>query len=658
MGMMFNASAGNEFRWEPKDTITKKPMFCIIAATVVTQTNEKCYGQSNGDAVLFVAGEIGGSGPYTWSWSPTVTDFSADTLDGANGLSAGTYTVTITDGTGCSNTVNVNITQPAPLTVTTSSVTNDKCNAGNNGAATVVAGGGTPSYTYNWTPSGGSAATANSLTAGTYVVNVADSNRCRNSDTITITQPNAILDTMFVVPSSCKTPNGSVGVTASNGVGSYTYSWAPGGNTTDSITGLSAGSYTCIVTDGNGCSINPSAIVTDSTTLKDSLISATNITCFGSANGSALFRVTGGMGPDTYSWSPSGGTDTAASGLGPNTYVFTATDSVGCMALSTVLITQPNVLHDTMTGIREVACYGQTTGRATVNVTGGTSPYTYSWSSGSTANNIRNVSAGTYTVTVTDSNGCSNIDSVTIIQPATAVTDSNIITNATCYGSNNGSIIVNPYGGVSPYTYTWTPPGNTSNTATGLSAGTYIVSIRDSNKCRLRDTVTVNQPPAFIVQADTTVSMPCNNKAWVVLTGPTSKYTYSWSPSGGNKDTATGLCAGTYTCTVTDSAGCVEVDSVLVGTAVGIQQYSYNPTIKVYPVPTNSKLTINVTDNSFAANTISVYDMTGREVSTEKVIPNANSYTIDVSRLAEGTYFLKMVGASRVEMVKFSVAGK
>ena len=660
LSMLFNASpafADNGYKWAPQDTITQKPTFCVILATVVTQTNEKCYGQSNGNAVILAAKEIGGTGPYTWSWAPTVTNFAFDTIDGANGLSAGTYTVTITDASGCSNTINVTITQPPKLTVTTKSVTNDMCNAGNNGSATISAGGGTPSYTYNWTPSGGTTVTANNLTAGTYIVNVSDSNKCTNSDTITITQPPAIATAITISPSSCSASNGSAKVVASGGNKPYAYSWSSG-QTTDSITGAGAGTYTCTVTDSIGCQVKAPVIVSDSTTLKDTLISSTNVSCNGGSNGSASITVSGGKGPDTYNWSPSGGTSIVASGLTAGTYTFTATDSVGCKAIETVAITQPPMLHDTMTNIRNNNCYGGARANATVTVTGGTTPYTYAWSNGVTTSNITGVTSGTYKVTVTDKNGCSNVDSVKLTQPATAVADSNRVTNNKCYGDKNGSILVMAYGGVKPYTYTWNPAGNTTDSAKGLSAGTYIVSIRDSNRCRLRDTITITEPASFIVQTDTAISLPCSNKAWVVVVGPTSKYTFSWSPSGGNKDTATGLCSGTYVCTITDSAGCTENDTVFVGSDVGIEEYNYDPTVKVYPVPTKSQLNITISDNNFAANTISAFDMTGREVLTEKVSAGTKVYSLNVSQLAEGTYFLKIMGTNTTKLVRFSVAGK
>ncbi|HEY4797964.1 MAG TPA: T9SS type A sorting domain-containing protein, partial [Bacteroidia bacterium] len=444
---------------------------------------------------------------------------------------------------------------------------------------------------------------------------------------------------------------------ASNGVLPYTYLWAPGGYTTNSISGLSAGSYTCTVTDSMGCKISNSSIVTDSTTLSASLVNSANVKCHGDNNGLAAFNVTGGIGPHTYLWSPTGGTTTSAAALYAGTYSFTSTDSVGCRSLSIITISQPKVLHDSMTNVRNVACYGGTTGRATAGVTGGTQPYTYLWSTGGTTATLNGVAAGTYSVKVTDSNGCIDSTAITLTQPATAVGDSNHVSTITCYGGT-ASATVYAFGGVHPYTYSWAPGGNSTNSTTGLTPGTYVVTVRDSNNCRKRDTIIITQPASFIVGSDTMLSYPCNNKAWVQVTGNVSGYTFSWSPSGGTKDTATSLCAGVYVVTITNSSsGCVQHDTITIISASGIPQYVLDKSIDIYPIPARNQINFRVKDNSFDLTAISVFDVTGKEVLTEKANRNASLQTIDVSEFAEGTYFLRLTGKG-IKTVKFFVAGK
>ncbi len=162
---------------------------------------------------------------------------------------------TVTDNNGCTATASVTITQPTLLTATMGAPTNDKCNGGNTGSATVTGGGGTPGYTYNWTPNGGAGATGTGLTAGTYTATVTDANGCTATASVTITQPTPVTATIGVVTNvSCNGGNnGSATVTAGGGTPGYTYAWTPIGGNTTTGTGFSAGTYTVTITDANGC---------------------------------------------------------------------------------------------------------------------------------------------------------------------------------------------------------------------------------------------------------------------------------------------------------------------------------------------------------------------------------------------------------------------
>jgi hypothetical protein len=630
---------------------------CTVFATVINQTNNKCYGQKNGNVVVYA---LGGTQPYTYSWSPAVgSTFAADTLDVAGGMADGSYTVTVTDANSCSYNLTVTITSPPQLIASTTSSTNDICNGGKTGSAVIKATGGTPSYTYAWAPAVSTTASASSLAAGNYIVTVTDSNKCTAKDTVKITQPVPITTTTAVVLSSCKATNGMASVSASAGVVPYTYSWSPSGGTKDTATNLGPASYTCTVTDANGCQVAATAIVSDSSTLKAVMTNEANEKCYGESIGLASFSVTGGTGlTDTYSWAPSGSTTTAASGLAAGTYTFTVTDSVGCQAVSTVNITQPKALRDSMSNVRQVLCFGAATGRTTAGVVGGTTPYTYSWSTGATTSNLTNVAAGSYSVVVTDANGCKDSTNITLTQPATAVADSNQLATIKCYGGS-ATATAFAYGGVKPYTYAWSGgSSNTSNTAT-LTAGTYVVTIRDSNKCRLRDTIIINQPPKFITGTtitgtDSSAVNPCTSAASVQVTGTLSKYTISWSPSGSH-DTISSLCPGTYIATITDSNGCVEYDTVNIASTVGIQVYNDPQDIKIYPVPAKDQINVSIIGNSFTPEYIGVYDVTGRLLVSEKAEANKSLYTINVSQLTEGTYFIKLSGNGE-KVAKFTIA--
>ncbi len=525
-------------------TITQPP---LLTATT-TQVNILCNGSCTGSSTVTAGG---GTPAYTYNWTP-----SGGTNATATGLCAGTYTCTVTDANACTKQAIVTITQPTALTATTTQV-NVSCNGGCNGTSTVTAGGGTPSYTYNWTPSGGTGATGTGLCAGNYTVTVTDANGCTRTATVTITQPPVLTVTTTMTQSTCSAANGTATATAAGGTPVYTYAWAPSGGTNATATGLAAGSYTVTVTDSKGCTATSVIVVTSAAGGTASISASTNVLCFGGNTGSASVTVVGGTAPYTYVWSPSGGTTANATGLTAGTYTVTVTDANGCITSTTVTITQPPLLTSSFTQVN-VLCNGSCTGSATVTAGGGTAPYSYAWNpSGQATATATGLCAGTYTCTTTDSHGCTATSVVTITQPA-ALTSSTTQVNVSCNGGCNGTSTVTAGGGVTPYTYLWSPSGGSNATATGLCAGNYTCTITDANGCTRQSVVTITQPTALSLSTSS-VSAICgqgNGSATVIATGGTPAYTYVWAPGGQTGATATALSSGTYTVTVTDANGC------------------------------------------------------------------------------------------------------
>jgi gliding motility-associated-like protein len=537
-----------------------------LSASISSQTNVSCYGGNNGSATVKVSG---GTLPYTYSWG-----ISGKTSDTANNLAIGTYTVTVTDSEGCTTTATAIITQPqAALSASISAQTNVSCYGGNNGSATVSVTGGTTSYSYSWSPTGGSLAKASDLTAGTYTVTVTDANKCITIATAIITQPQTALSASISSQTNVLCyggNNGSAIAAASGGTQPYSYSWnTKPAQTSDTANNLAAGTYTVTVTDSNGCIATTTAIITQPlAALSASISSKTNVSCFGGA-GSASVSVSGGTQPYSYLWStiPPQTTDTATS-LSAGTYTVTVTDSNNCSTTASVIITSPTgALSAAISSQTNVSCYGGNNGSATVTASAGLPPYTYSWSNGPTTATDSGLIAGTYTVTVTDSGNCTTTAIAVITQPQAALSASiSSQTNVSCYGDNNGSATVTASGGTVPYTYSWSPAsGKTSDTANNLTAGTYTVTVTDSNGCTTTATAIITQPQAALsasISAQTNVS--CyggnNGSAMVTASGGTVPYTYLWSPvSGKTSDTANNLTAGTYTVTVTDSNGCTAI---------------------------------------------------------------------------------------------------
>ncbi|MBI2966413.1 MAG: gliding motility-associated C-terminal domain-containing protein [Bacteroidetes bacterium] len=547
-------------------TVTDNKGCTVTANIVVNQpavltatssvNNVTCNGLCNGSATVTPSG---GTSPYNYLWS------GGGTASVKSGLCAGNHTVTVTDNKGCTVTALTNVTQPVVLTVTATGGT-ATCFGSCNGTATASPAGGTIPYLYVWSNGGQTGATATGYCAGNYTVTVTDSKSCTATANVTVNQPLAVTVSVTTVNSNCSQSNGSATANAGNGVIPYTYLWdvSAGSQTTSTATGLMSGNYNVTVTDANGCSATATASVADNTGPVVTILSSSDISCFGGFTGTATVLVTDGQPPYTYLWSPSGQTTSNATGLPAGNHSVLVTDVNGCNSSVNVSLTQPTVLSVSITS-NNITCNGLCNGSATASGSGGVLPYAYSWSNGSTNSSVTGLCTGTFTVTITDNNGCSATANTNITQPV-ILSVSVSGTNVTCNGSCNGNANANPSGGTSPYTYLWSN-GSTGTITTGLCAGAYTVTISDSKGCSVTGTVNVTQPSALSAsissQNDVTCNGQCNGFAQVSVSQGTSPYSYSWS-NGQTNPLATGLCTGTFTVTATDANSCTATTQVII----------------------------------------------------------------------------------------------
>ncbi|OWY25516.1 adhesin, partial [Sphingobacteriales bacterium UPWRP_1] len=335
----------------------------------------------------------------------------------------------------------------------------------------MVAAGGTGAVTYAWSHNPAlSGGLASGIPGGIYEVTVTDSNGCTNSANMTV--PNSDGPQLYLSETNptCGNSNGSISALGVGGFGGYNYEWSHDSSLNGALaTGLSPGSYTVTITDGNGCSSQESITLNTSTSATVAL-SGNNAAC-GLNNGSINLSASGGTAPYTYSWSNGANTQNL-SNLAPGSYSVTVTTAGGCTASAVTSIT--NLAGPTSAVVASSALCGNANGGMNLTVSGGTPPYDYNWSNGNSFEDLVGASAGLYTVTVTDANNCTTVAGATITNingPAASA----VVLNAYC-GINNGSVNVTVTGGTAPYTYTWNN-GAATQDLPAVSAGSYDLTI-------------------------------------------------------------------------------------------------------------------------------------------------------------------------------------
>ena len=535
----------------------------------ITSMAALCNGTSTGSASVAVSG---GTGTYTYVWSPAG---GADTS--ATGLSAGNYTVIIRDANACLDTTHILIKEPSPFTTSVTS-TAALCTGTSTGSANVTASGGTGAYIYTWSPSGGTAASATGLSKGNYTVVITDANSCKDTASITITEPlplGAAITSNSVLCTNGHT--GSATVTTSGGTPSYTYSWSPAGGTNASATSLTAGNYMAMITDANSCKDSTSVSIAEPTPVTAS-IASNAVVCSGASTGSATVTASGGTAPYKYLWSPTGGTDTLVTGLTSGTYTVIVTDANLCTYSMGTNITEPQLLVVNVTGATKI-CIGQST-LLNASTSGGTPSYTYSWSPVASLNNANTVSVTAnpsattiYTVLVTDTNNCkapSQTVQVTVRPPILASINGDSVI---CTGSPTtlNSIAT---GGDGNYAYFWTPSSETTASiiASPLVITTYILIVSDGCNTpadSVAITIAINPLPVVNFIADDTMGcVPlCVNLKDISTVAGGDVITWNWSfgdsTSNSVMETPLQHCytkPGNYniSLSVTSNKGCIE----------------------------------------------------------------------------------------------------
>jgi PKD repeat protein len=536
-------------------------------ATITANTNPLCNGQCNGTATVSLT--VTTTSPYNYIWSNgSQTLGTASTSNSVNNLCAGTTSITVTDNLGCSAVTTVNLTAPTALAQSTTSVS---AHCGHNdGSATINVSGGTPGYTYLWNAVAGNQTTqtATNLVPGSYTVTATDVHGCTIVGNVTVGNVAGVVASIASQTNvSCNGGNnGSATASGSGGNLPYTYLWpaSAGNQTTATAINLAAGSYVVTVTDANGCTSTASVTITQPSVVTATASVVSNALCNGACNGSANVVGGGGTSPYTYAWSNTQ-TSATATGLCAGTYNVTVRDANNCSAITSVTVTQPTALSASASSVS--AHCNQSDGSASASASGGTPPFSYVWSSGQHTQNITNVTSGTYTVTVTDANGCTAVANTVVGNFAGGTATIATLIYASCNGVCDGSTSVSMAGGTTPYTYLWSN-GATSSSVSGLCEAMYTVTVTDAAGCTATAMADVKAPSpltlTFVIN-DINCSGQCTGQISVTPSGGTPSYTYAWSnsvtlPANSN------LCSGNYMVTVNDSHGCSVTGSRTIST--------------------------------------------------------------------------------------------
>lgn len=524
-----------------------------------------CYAQCNG--FVNIINETGVP-PFTYQWS------NGPQTSFMNELCPGTYYVTVTDSVGCVAIDSVTFTQWPEIFFAVDSIHNVTCYGLSNGEAWTHASGGTPPYTFNWY-NGQDSSYASGLMAVEFYPEVIDSKGCVVSTFINITSPPEIITNEMINPTYCSNAVGYINLYPSGGTpytfsAPYTYQWStisnPNFSTLEQIYSLSPDIYTVTVTDSIGCT-TIKTFELNSTDGPVPAVSWQNVTCFGAANGQVVtVDITGGSGTYSFLWNTGETVQVNPNPLVPGNYWIKVTDDLmSCSGYDYFTVTEPTAITDAPEQFNNV-CFGDSLGYLYLMPTGGSPDqippfYHFEWNDGDSLEFKNKLVNGTYSVTITDIQGCTLTESFLITSPTKVIVDSVVTHNISCYGMNDGSLEVFLSGGIPPYEYsldsiTWDIYNNIEWL---YPAVPYHVFAKDSNFCHVNTSYyTLTEPPIIDLpyfQIDPTC-VGNNGSIEITPSGGVPPYTIVWDTPPLTGFIETGLTQGQYNATVTDANNC------------------------------------------------------------------------------------------------------
>ena len=526
---------------KPDSIIVSQPLSDIQISSVITNTS--CSYSVDGAIDISASG---GSTPYTFLW-----DNSLITEDLTN-IAAGNYNLIVSDASSCVRLAQFLVQSPDSIVLEVL-VDSVSCNGMTDASAALNIAGGTAPFAIQWFNST-TANTIQNLAIGTYSVDIIDSNNCSQSQFFSVFEPFVLSVALTPTDISCFGVNdGVITPLVSGGNGGYSYLWS-NADTNAVADSLMAGIYNVTVTDVKNCSLINYEIISEPAAIYQTT-TVSHVSCYGAADGMIDLSVLGGVTPYSFDWS-NGTTNEDLSNVVAGIYTLTIMDANNCMINVTDTIDEPFAPIFIQDSVINVNCSNAANGSILLEVTGGTAPYNYVWSSGQNTAYINQLSPGQYSVLVFDDMGCSENYS-TILISVSPITTNEVVVNESCLGANNGSILLQISGGLPPYAVQW-QTGDTALNLQGLGAGSYFVSIMDSVNCLATDEINVLAGSSFLIEAvindvkcfgDSTGSISIN-----IINGK-PPYTINWN-DGSSSMIRTDLMASNYTVQVIDSSSC------------------------------------------------------------------------------------------------------
>ena len=568
-------------------------------------TDVDCNGNSSGAIDITYVPDVGV--PYSFSW--VGPNGFTSTLDDITSLLAGSYTLNITES-NCVITNTYFVSEPPAITVL-ETLQNVSCFDSSNASVQLIISGGVPAYTSNW---GG--LNPQSLSAGIHTYAITDDNNCIFTDTVLVSQPNAINVNYNITNVSCYSGiDGSVSLNISGGTFPYVSTWQNANPLQ-----LNAGFHSYTIVDGNACMYFDSVFVSQPPLL--SIVeNTTDVLCNGDNSGLATLNISGGISPYSENWY--GFNNTA---LLAGSYLYDVTDANNCTTTGIVMINEPFPIV-VSNSISSSTCPNTNDGQVIVSISGGVSPYQQNWF----GNNPLSLSSGLYNFTITDNNGCCDSNQV-VVPSISNLSVNSLVNHISCFGFCDGSINLSIANGIPPYSINWF-----SFTQDSLCEGDYHYQVTDNLGCTFDDTISILMPQALSLSLNINGSLLS-----ATVNGGTPPYSYFWWNTNGSLGNSPAVSlgqSGNYYCVVSDINNCNSDTIAYLFTGEDIVEF-ISDEIKLYPNPFSDFTTIEIPVFYKELN-LSLHNVLGEIILTQQHY-NAQHIQIFRKDISSGAYFLKL----------------